>query len=127
MGRHTLESRIQPQYVAGMVDADGCVRISSGSTQYVSITNRYLPVMLKMREQYGGNVRVDKNVYRYEATGKNARALLRDILPDLEEKYEQARLCLEFSEFPPRSTQRAMIIKRVKDLKKTCYISREAL
>lgn len=126
MGRHTL-TRIQPQYVAGMIDADGCVRISGGSTQYVSITNRYLPVLLKMRQQYGGNVRVDRNVYRYEATGRAARALIRDVLEDLEEKYEQAKLCLEFSTFPPRSAQRKLIIKRVADLKKTCYVSRESL
>ncbi len=126
MGRNTL-TRIQPQYVAGMIDADGCVRISGGTTQYVSITNRYLPVLFKMREQYGGNVRVDRNVYRYEATGKAARALLRDVIPDLEEKGEQARLCLEFSMFPPRSAQRKMIAKRIADLKKICYVSREAL
>jgi len=110
-----------------MIDADGCVRISGGTTQYVSITNRYLPVLFKMREQYGGNVRVDRNVYRYEATGKAARALLRDVIPDLEEKGEQARLCLEFSMFPPRSAQRKMIAKRIADLKKICYVSREAL
>lgn len=105
-----------------MIDADGCVRISGGCTQYVSITNRYLPVLGEIQERFGGNLRIDKNVYRYEITGEGARKVLREIYPFLREKKEQARLCLLFSDFPPRSRMRALIKKRVSDLKRICYI-----
>lgn len=125
MGRNTLE--LHPEYVAGMIDADGCVRISGGTTQYVSVTNRYLPVLLKMLDQYGGNVRAIDNVYRWEATGQTARNLLKEIIPLLEEKHEQAQLCLDFAHFPPRSLQRVMITKRISALKKTCYVRRDGV
>ncbi len=122
MVRHSLSI----PYLAGMIDADGCVRVT-GSTQYVSITNRFLPVLFEVQQLYGGNIRVDRNVYRYEATGPAARKMLRDIIPHLREKYEQATLSLKFSEYPARSAQRQIIRDRVASLKKTCYVSRKAL
>jgi len=124
MVRHPLST----PYLAGMIDADGCVRVSSGTgTQYVSITNRFLPALLDVQEMFGGNVRIDRNVYRYEAYGANAREILRQILPHLREKYEQAMLALKYTEYPARSAQREIIRTRVASLKKTCYVSRGSL
>ena len=82
---------------------------------------------LKMLDQYGGNVRAIDNVYRWEATGQTARNLLKEIIPLLEEKHEQAQLCLDFAHFPPRSLQRVMITKRISALKKTCYVRRDGV
>ena len=131
MGRNPLDSRystptVSTPYLAGLIDADGCVRVT-GTSQYVSLTNRYLPVLTDIQEIYGGNVRIDGNVYRLELHGKNARGILREILPYLREKKEQARLTLLWSDFPPRSRMREAIEQRVKDLKQTCYVGKENL
>ena len=119
MVRYPL-AHVEVAYLAGFIDADGCVRIS-GSTQYVSLTNRYLPFLLKVQDTYGGNVRLDGSVWRYEAYGETARAMLNEVIPYLHEKKEQAVLALRFSEFPPRSQMRKALRQRVQDLKRIDY------
>ncbi len=113
---------ISPEYLAGFLDGEGCFRINSGSTPYVSATNKSIPVLLAIQALYGGNVRHSgQGAFRYEATGDRALSILRTVLPYLMEKKPQAELVLRFRETAPGSHARMSLIRTLRDLKQVDY------
>ena len=113
---------ISPEYLAGFIDGEGCIRINGGSTPYVSVTNKSLPVLLAIQAVYGGNVRhCGSGAFRHETTGDRALHILRSIQPYLREKLPQAELVLRFRETVPGSHARTSLIRTLSDLKRVDY------
>ena len=103
-------------YIAGIVDGEGYISIITNSyiTRYgnpgkqrimragVGMTNPVIPMML--REAYGGTISFRKNGelwkdrYDWNIYSKKALVFLKDILPYLIIKKEQAELAIQFQE-----------------------------
>lgn len=103
---------ISPQYLAGMVDADGCISVIKMAKcgrgvrdrhelrLHVTNTNKEFIYMLK--EQMGGHVRTSrqgnlkwKQAYNWSTQGARAEAIIREIMPHLIIKHERAEVALE--------------------------------
>ena len=114
-------SQTQCAYVAGFVDADGCITVGKskheGSSRYpnptysavVHIGNRNLAVLRKIQALFGGSIRKSKklcnttvgffpDLNRYQLYGAKARGMLRAILPYLVVKREEAELVLSLNQ-----------------------------
>ena len=101
-------SKLHPAYVAGFIDGEWCIRITKEypkkrSVHYkleVIVVNNDQDILVKLQQQYGGNVRphVFKNrvSYYWCIYGHPATALLKEIRSYLEVKAEQADVGLEF-------------------------------
>lgn len=112
---------MSPEYLAGFIDGEGCIRIS-GTSPYLSLTNRSLPGLLEIQESFGGNVRPSGNgVQRYEAYGDRAVKILHYVYRHLREKQPQARLVMSFPSTEPGSHERDMILRALRDLKRVTY------
>jgi hypothetical protein len=105
---------MHPAYVAGFLDADGCIAMRHGKpdkkgwrhhsvTVIVVQADRTIPDLFAA--QYGGNVGINaRNVgisagrayYRWTASGSKARQLLTDALPHLQTKRSQAEIALDY-------------------------------
>ncbi len=107
------------RYVAGIVDGEGCIRISlhynrSGNECYSLLLSVHMcckAVLERLQELIGyGHIHhtraKNKNwrdSYRWELRGKRAYNLLSQVWPILVEKKEQALLAIEFQTvFPQR-------------------------
>lgn len=97
-------------YIAGFVDADGCIGIYkrkpsiSGRTvnpsyaPELTVANTYEPLLLALKEQFGGFITYDSrngHCARWGVSCKQAESLLTALVPRLQIKYQQAILCLE--------------------------------
>ena len=106
----TVTSPEDRAYVAGFVDGEGCLSVrwnrDSNVGLYITanVTNTCLPILQALRETWGGNILTIRNTepsrwrqkYRWEVGGRYAARLLREILPHLRIKDEQAKLLLSF-------------------------------
>lgn len=115
-GLDMFDPRLDLAYLAGCIDSDGCIGIKrntyamrvvkdSGQPTYserveLKQVTPQVPYMLK--ESFGGGVRVEKNslknarpFYAWRVTDRKAARALRDLLPYLRIKREQAMNCLE--------------------------------
>ena len=95
----------QLAYIAGYIDGEGCIRIEKNNALRVEIDNTYPAVLFKIRDFFGGTVRLKssskgkwRSVWNYNACGLTAKTLLEALLPFLEEKLLQAELVVEFSD-----------------------------
>lgn len=106
---------ISPQYLAGAIDADGCIGVAKmaqtirgKSLRYdarLQLTNTNLPFLEAVQEQYGGHIKTAsrgisanpkwKTGYHLCWGTKGSELVIRQILPYLIIKKERAELALE--------------------------------
>lgn len=119
--------KLTSDYVAGVVDSDGCIRWSKG-TPYVTVVGVFAPLMEQMQRQFGGGIyRVgccnhhdDRPVWRWQVTGNNAMAVLHFIRSQLFEKRPQAELVFAMRKLRP-GPKRASLERQLSALKQTHY------
>lgn len=97
---------IDIRYLAGFVDGEGCISISSRQTgvPYIRlrIANTNLEVVKKIQKQYGGSFykvkkrKGSKQVYSWEVSTNLAINLIRQLEPYLIVKRYQAQLVEQF-------------------------------
>ncbi len=111
-------------YVGGLLDGEGCFRISKTPTICVESTSK--STVEKLYEVFGGKCKAEKRltnsgrqVFKWSVYGKAATHVCDSVLPFLVEKKLQAELLLLFYRYPARSAMRRSLIKRLKDLKRT--------
>jgi hypothetical protein len=114
--------KLSPEYVAGFLDGEGCIRISPrkvGAKRqtyfqlFVCIVNTNLVVLDRIREQYGGFIKQAKRsgnrkpCWEYIAHSRIAYNLLTSVGPHLIVKREQYELGMAFWAFmhQPRLTR----------------------
>ena len=107
---------MHPAYVAGFIDADGCISVSyktvaaamhgkkvtDRATYFnisVYVVQKEMKVVKAFCKQYGGRVSIVKRdrftYYRWGISGKAVISLLESILPYIVEKKEQTEIALE--------------------------------
>lgn len=136
-------------YLAGLIDGEGCIYIGRtyakaitgrkpDSRQYlflsVSITSTTLPLMLWLKDNFGGSFRSKrvrkqgwKECYGWRLMSQQAAGLLRRVLPYLIIKKEQAEVALEFQDrlscnhghevTEEEMTRRATLKKKLEELR----------
>lgn len=140
MENQPLVSDVDAAWAAGAFDGEGCVVVvvgkKSGDRIKVSAPNTDPRFCDNFKRIFGGSVSsVDMSKYnpkwrrqwRWEATGKAARAALERMLPHLCIKAEQARLALEFAatlrqgftHTPETIARRVEIDRLLRELKKS--------
>lgn len=101
------------RYAAGLFDGEGYVRIAKWAKPnsvhvryqvFAGIGMAHLPVIQALRETYGGSLNVNRHSARnpihrdqfvWNAASQKACAFLRDVLPHLIVKRDEAELALE--------------------------------
>lgn len=88
-------------YIAGFIDGEGCIRISSNGAIEVTVINTCLPALEKIQNFFGGNISkrkqvVNKAQYSYRIYGDGAFALLCDIYEHLIDKQAQALVAVNW-------------------------------
>jgi len=100
---------ISLDYLAGLVDADGCIYITKikpgirrrtvnpSYSPSLCVANTNLQLLTDLQSQFGGSVNHDSrgNCSRWTICSRKAEPLLVDLLPRLRIKFEQAWVCLE--------------------------------
>ena len=96
--------RFHPAFVAGFLEADGCISVSYNSKSarwiqvHVLLVQKEPYVVEVLRQQYGGSVdivrRGERQYYRWDAASKNALEVLKDIQPYSFDKAEQVDLAI---------------------------------
>lgn len=104
---------LDPAYVAGIVDGEGCISIfrsrkqaKSGRYQWLThqlvltVANLDINLLNSLREAYGGGLHGVRypDPHQWSVTGEAAEEVIRLIKPWLIVKAEQAKLALEFQE-----------------------------
>lgn len=103
---------LSKQYIAGLFDGEGHVSITWSERRgqkcpklCVKITNTYLPVLLSMKELYGGSIYSNKKqkesylrCFVLSLTVEQSKVFLIDLLPYLVIKRKQAEIALKFAE-----------------------------
>src|SRR5260221_2107931 len=95
----------QLAWAAGIVDGEGCIFIGAGVSLRVrvGVTNTDIRMIERLKELFGGNAayrrRNDrnpnhKNIWDWEVAAKKAEACLKEVLPYLVCKRDQAELAL---------------------------------
>lgn len=111
-------------YLAGYLDADGCVRFSGG-TPRVEIKSVFPWVLTEFTLRWGGSVRLssqptERNLWRWSISGNNAESCILDLIPDLYVKKEQAHIVLQARRVHP-GPYRDSLIEQLKALKHRNY------
>ena len=101
------------QYLAGLIDGEGCLMISKATRiaeakrgikfcPVMSVANNYLPLMEKIMLQFGGKIRNQgkpiQKVYNIYFSSNEIRELLPKLLPYLIVKKSQAEILLSYLE-----------------------------
>lgn len=132
----------EKQYVAGLLDADGCIRLArqkvKNKNRYdysprVYITNKSKRLMDYVKETFGGNYSLNKDNKNgddwylwYMSSRSHIVPFLNEILPYLYIKKEQAIKLLEYCNsgiLPP--SQREDLFFKIKRLKSTGSVTTE--
>lgn len=100
---------LHPAYVAGFIDADGCISIGLNSQDYGSGKGARVSVIVvqksrisigRLHQRYGGYfapyTRNGSTYHRWCAIGKLALEVLEEVRPYLLNKAEQADIAIEF-------------------------------
>jgi hypothetical protein len=100
------------KYVAGIVDGEGCVRISLNKaaiqankrprvTMALTVSNTYKPLLYKLKRQFGGTIHhvnhasiKHKDSYNWVLSERAACLLLKKLLPFMFIKKKQAKLAI---------------------------------
>lgn len=105
--------KISPEYLAGYVDADGCILIRKSLPRGTNKTpcydlalevgSSYLPVLKDIQTTYGGNIYKNgtpkfphRQMYRWRLRADKAQPVLEAIYPLLRQKRAQAWVALEY-------------------------------
>lgn len=135
---------MSPEYIAGVLDADGSFSIlrkrrpglANGHDYRAAVqlswieTPRTLAVLEHLRDRYGGRIareeRATNTIIRWHIWSRKTEPLLRDVLPHLQLKREQAECLLQHLELvhpgnrrpcPPEVwAERARLSERVRTL-----------
>ena len=94
-------------YIAGIVDADGCVALRKDKKIYlypqVVVSNTHLPLLKMLQKRYNGSITKLKRrkenhtqAYNWRVTTDQARILLRDIIPYMIIKKKKAKIVLKY-------------------------------
>jgi len=132
-------STLSIQYVAGFFDGEGCVNIYQtkkgvkkdriGYQLTTSIFNSDKEVVEKLKKSLGGYIQIRKrntdkwkDGYVWRLITNHASKFLKEILPFLIIKKEQAKVAIEFQELRQRKTyQFGRNPKEVEDFYEFCY------
>ena len=89
-----LREEVSPAYVAGFIDAEGCVQLEQGRP-ILSTSQKWQPVLTQMQRQWGGGISINKTTGVHSLCfNKHSRIVLEAILQHMVEKENQARLAL---------------------------------
>ena len=108
------------EYIAGLFDGDGCVRILyrdsviSNRCYYIDIqiTNNYLPVLETIQGIWKGNIFTHNDTFQWRLTSKKAYAFLKAIYPYIVIKKKQTAIALEFQKRLLRSKRSRLMHKK---------------
>ncbi len=107
-------------YIAGIIDGEGCItvtrreikRLKTGNWYYepqVIVSNTYKGLLGFCVEYYGGWIATlrgckkgYKEIYHWKVTGDEMKVLIKDVLPYLIIKREQAKINLSFPNYMAR-------------------------
>lgn len=102
-----IPTDLSPQYIAGILDGEGCISIAKNGessgwiTIHVAMTARIIPDLLYAR--YGGslstsngNPGVHKDLTTWMIASRKAEVVLKEVLEFLVVKKEQAEVALDF-------------------------------
>ena len=105
-----IDVELPKPYMAGFVDADGCISLIAAGAQSHSISQKYIAICEAFQQQYGGGVTSDweRPVHQWYTHVAFAGRFLGDIAPYLVEKHEQARLILEMLPGEGKATRAAV-------------------
>lgn len=106
---NTVDAPPSPEYLAGLMDAEGCVMIAkckgSANPQYrarIAISNTYKPILEAVQRHYGGIIADEparkpgwKHAYQLVWTNGMVQTLLSSITPHLRLKREQAAIVID--------------------------------
>jgi hypothetical protein len=111
-------------YLAGYLDADGCVRFSSG-TPRVEISSVFPWILEEYILRWGGSIRKmaskhSRPVWRWIVSGDKAERCLLALLPYLYVKKAQSQLVLQARRIKP-GPYREAVIAQLKALKHQEY------
>lgn len=98
---------LSKEYIAGFFDGEGCIRLGKyRHGKYITyspqchITNKYIDTLIKIKEQYAGNLRpnsANPSCFQLTISGyKNIKRFLSDICPFLRQKKKEANMTLEY-------------------------------
>lgn len=110
-------------WLAGLVDGEGCFRVDNSPTVSIDTTcrtvieetNRIIPGNCKALKR---KTTVGRPVFRWRIHGNKAIEAAVTLAPFLKDKKEQAILLASFCNYPPKSAMRDAIIRRLKAMKK---------
>ena len=110
-------TRLPDAYVAGLIDGEGCVHVDARSLTAVvtvGMTARALDVLTALHRQFGGSLCRSRaatgkweEAHAWSASGPRAAGLLRQVLPHLIIKAEQARLAIRLEDIKASLPRRA--------------------
>jgi len=107
---------VTPEYAAGFIDGEGCIRICIQQRRWrngrinnishrlvVEVANVHPGVIRQLRDCWGGRIDLKAKArltpcWYWRIWGHDAAAMLREILPHMIVKYDEAVLALEFME-----------------------------
>jgi len=98
-----------------------------GTSPTLTVSNSYLPMLLDLREFFGGTIRSRKSSfsnrrhYEWGVCGDKTRKVLRLLLPYLREKRAQADILLQWHLYPPHSEMRTAMQAHLALLKRLSY------
>ena len=117
---------MNPKYLAGLLDGEGCFRFTQ--TPLVEVCGSFPEILQDIQAYYGGRLAIQmptalsrKRMYKWTVTGPTAIRVTTDVLPYLKEKEPQARLLLKVQRYPPKSAMRAASVRELKALKRISY------
>lgn len=116
------------RYLAGYLDAEGSFAVRGGSIA-VRVSNTHRSTLLDLQAAHGGSVLRHgtgsgkgrsrrRRSWQWALHGAEAEAVLRKVLPHLQEKRLQALLLLEFRRARPADPLRPWIRGALNDLKR---------
>jgi hypothetical protein len=111
-------------YLAGYLDADGCIRFYGG-TPRIEIAGVFPWILEEYAMRWGGSVRPMRSshsrpIWRWSICGDKAERCLLDLMPDLYVKKAQGQLVLQARRIEP-GPYRDSVIAQVKALKHRDY------
>ena len=110
---------MEKSYLAGLFDGEGCVLIGYRKTgnprflsMYISITNQDPRPLKACFQEYGGgiltrSIRPDWPCYRWQTGSRKALRFLKDVLPWLIIKKEEAEVAIQFQEKKKKGHKRS--------------------
>jgi hypothetical protein len=114
-------------YLAGYVDGEGCIRISSSGSPTLEITSTFPYTLRLFHSIYGGTLddcparnAAHRHAFRWRIYGDSAMAVLDDLMEHLQEKRIQALMVFEIRK-TERGHERDGMIAQLSQMKRLDY------